>query len=215
MGTKDKILEAALELFSKQGVKAVSVRDISSIVGVRESAMYRHFPSKQSVFDQLLQNYLESSKEFFAGINAQPSSGKTEQEHTAALYEQLNDKEFLRICGSVFTDFLTQPDIIKFWRMMSIERLDNQHLAGIWKTHLFEEPLAFQTDMFCMLIGLGKIKPADPEMLALEFYSPTLLLYINALPYQPGSPEFKQFTECTNRHMKHFRETYAMLVASG
>ena len=43
MNTKDRILIEALSLFSVQGFSGVSVRDISKSIGLRESAMYKHY----------------------------------------------------------------------------------------------------------------------------------------------------------------------------
>ena len=41
--TKELILKEALRLFSDNGYDGVSVREISGAVGIRESAIYRHF----------------------------------------------------------------------------------------------------------------------------------------------------------------------------
>ena len=49
--TKDRILEIALDLFSKRGFSAVSIRDISSTVGIKESTIYYYFTNKQDIFD--------------------------------------------------------------------------------------------------------------------------------------------------------------------
>ncbi|MGL5511939.1 MAG: TetR/AcrR family transcriptional regulator, partial [Sporomusa sp.] len=61
MGTKQKILDTALALFSRRGFNAVSVRDIAYAVGVKESALYRHFRNKQAVFDALVEKYERKS----------------------------------------------------------------------------------------------------------------------------------------------------------
>ena len=50
MTTKEKILDTALELFSRQGYDGASVRAIARAVGIRESSLYNHFPSKRAVF---------------------------------------------------------------------------------------------------------------------------------------------------------------------
>jgi len=210
MSTKEKILAVALELFSRRGFSAVSVRDIAAEVGVRESAMYKHFPNKQAVFDRLIENYMQTCETFMSGIHAMPSADPTITAQTAYLYKQLTDEDFLKIGGSVFTDFLMQPDILKFSRIMSIERLNNEELAQLWNRHLFEAPIAFQTELFGMLIKIGAIEPIDPSMLALEFYAPLLTLYMNALPFEPDSTEFARALDFANRHMLHFREIYAI-----
>ncbi len=210
MNTKEKILEASLELFSRRGFSAVSVRDIADRVGVRESAMYKHFSSKQAVFDTLVERYMATCEAFMGSIHALPSSDPAVIAGTAEFYTELTDEDFLRLGGSVFTDFLMRPDILNFWRMMSIERLSNEKLAALWCRHLFDDPIAFQTEMFGALIQIEAIKPGEPTMLALEFYTPLLTLYMNALPYPPDSSEFRRMLESAGRHMRHFRETYTV-----
>ena len=40
-------------MFAKRGFSGVSVRDIASAVGVRESALYKHFKNKQDILDKI------------------------------------------------------------------------------------------------------------------------------------------------------------------
>ena len=54
--TKQKILEKALELFSTQGYDAVSVGQIAKAVGIKAPSLYNHFPSKQAIFDAILES---------------------------------------------------------------------------------------------------------------------------------------------------------------
>ncbi|MCL1917951.1 MAG: TetR/AcrR family transcriptional regulator [Peptococcaceae bacterium] len=210
ISTKKRILDAALELFSRRGFSAVSVRDIAAAVGVRESALYKHFPSKKAVFDQLVTDYLAKSDAFMAGIHALPTADPAELSQRAALYGQYTDENFLRIGGSVFTDFLMHPDVLRFWRMVSIERFNNENLAKMWNQQFFEEPIAYQTRLFDLIISIGAMQPIDPSLLALEFYTPLVFLYQQALPFEPDGPEFARALELSNRHMRHFRETYAI-----
>ena len=43
MTTKERIIDQALDLFSRKGYDGVSVRDISGAVGIKESSLYNHF----------------------------------------------------------------------------------------------------------------------------------------------------------------------------
>jgi len=55
--TREQILDAALELFSSQGFRATSVRDIASAARVSTGSVYHHFPDKESIFRTLLDQY--------------------------------------------------------------------------------------------------------------------------------------------------------------
>ena len=51
------ILDAALRLFSKQGYRGTSIRDIAEDAGVSTGNVYHHFADKESLFRTLLDQY--------------------------------------------------------------------------------------------------------------------------------------------------------------
>jgi AcrR family transcriptional regulator len=51
--TRERLLDASLELFARHGYAATSVRMIAAEVGIRDSAIYAHFPSKQAIYAAL------------------------------------------------------------------------------------------------------------------------------------------------------------------
>jgi AcrR family transcriptional regulator len=51
------VLDAALKLFSTQGYRATSVREIADAAGVSTGNLYHHFPDKESIFRTLLDEY--------------------------------------------------------------------------------------------------------------------------------------------------------------
>ena len=53
------VLDAALHLFSHQGYRATSVRDIADRAGVSTVNLYHHFPDKEAIFLALINEYLE------------------------------------------------------------------------------------------------------------------------------------------------------------
>ncbi len=52
-----KALEAALELFSKQGFRGSTMRHIADAAGLSVGNLYHHFPSKEAIFERLLDDY--------------------------------------------------------------------------------------------------------------------------------------------------------------
>lgn len=51
------ILDAALELFSRQGYRATSIRDIASQASASTGSVYHHFRDKESIFATLLSQF--------------------------------------------------------------------------------------------------------------------------------------------------------------
>ena len=52
--TKERILMTALELFSQHGYEGTNIRELTASLGLVKSAMYRHFESKEEIWDALL-----------------------------------------------------------------------------------------------------------------------------------------------------------------
>lgn len=53
-GTRRRLLETALLQFAEHGFHAVSVRDLTSALGMQPSSLYAHLPSKQHLLADLL-----------------------------------------------------------------------------------------------------------------------------------------------------------------
>ena len=54
------ILEAALQLFSKQGYRGTSIREIANAAGLSTGNVYHHFPDKEALFTTLLDQYWQA-----------------------------------------------------------------------------------------------------------------------------------------------------------
>ncbi len=52
-GTKEKIFDAAVDLFAENGYDRVSVRDIARAVGLTEGAVYKHYSSKDEILESI------------------------------------------------------------------------------------------------------------------------------------------------------------------
>src|SRR5277367_6022254 len=52
---RERILDAAYDLFSRRGIQAVGVNEVTARAGVATATLYRHFPSK----DELVLAFLD------------------------------------------------------------------------------------------------------------------------------------------------------------
>lgn len=57
--TRAALREHARRLFARHGYEGVSMRDIAGALGIRQSAIYNHFPSKQHLLLDLMVSHME------------------------------------------------------------------------------------------------------------------------------------------------------------
>jgi len=55
--TRERILDAAVELFAAQGFAGTSLRQITQEVGIKESAIYAHFASKEALYKAIFEQF--------------------------------------------------------------------------------------------------------------------------------------------------------------
>jgi AcrR family transcriptional regulator len=53
--TREKVLDAALELVDAQGLPALSMRKLGAVLGVEGMTLYHYFPSKAALLDSLVE----------------------------------------------------------------------------------------------------------------------------------------------------------------
>lgn len=55
--TRERILEAGLRLFSKKGYLGATTKEIAKETGVAEVTLFRHFSSKEKLFEEVINTY--------------------------------------------------------------------------------------------------------------------------------------------------------------
>lgn len=61
--SRTAILDAALDLFSHQGFRATSIRDVAGKAGVSTGSVYHHFRDKEALFTTLLDQFWTASED--------------------------------------------------------------------------------------------------------------------------------------------------------
>ena len=171
--TRQAILDAALELFADKGYFGTSLRDVATAVGVRESALYNYFKSKEALFDALIVAHEHSKSQRLASL-----AGDAPITDGPALLE--------RIAVGSIESFLEPHEQMLFRLLMS----DGIRLArsGRFKLHerLGSGPERMQ-ELMRRLIREGWLRDADPKVLWMSFVGPLLLLrHIHASGADPA-----------------------------
>ena len=142
MLTRDRILLESMKLFSIEGFDAVSIRKIAKEVGIRDSALYKHFSSKKEILDTLV----EESKEKFMNKCKELS------------IKNINANNFEEACMNMFRFQIEDEWIVMFRKLLIIEQFKNPYMAEIYKEFFVDMPIRNQADIFKNLINSGVIK---------------------------------------------------------
>ena len=198
MKTKDKILIEALSLFSVSGFSGVSVRDIAKAVGIRESAIYKHYKNKQELFDTIVE----------------VSVGRIDslqEELISKFNHNVNTKEVFpisiiqEIYCNIFLFYLTDDVLSKFRRMMTIEHLKDNELNRKFKDMFIEKTLSYQSEVFRKLINEGKVNGTNPDIMAIHFYSPIFMLFFR---YDSEDDKIDEALNLIKKHIQEFFRLY-------
>ena len=114
--TKQKILDKALELFSTQGYDSVSVGEIAKAVGIKAPSLYNHFPSKQAIFDAIVESTAAQYEADTDKIDIHVQNAKQDipvfTEITAdALFEKVRQIFILRYHAGIFRALIASGEI--------------------------------------------------------------------------------------------------------
>lgn len=63
-----RIIDAAKELFVNYGFSRIKMDDLAEKLSISKKTLYRHFPSKEALFEKALLTTLDGWKEHYAGI---------------------------------------------------------------------------------------------------------------------------------------------------
>ena len=109
MGTKEKILDAALDLFSVHGYEDTSVAQIAEAVGIKAPSLYKHYGSKQEIFRAILENIERQYQQQAAMLQLDGSSPELD----AARYKGISAEALAAIVLQMFRFFLQDPFVAK------------------------------------------------------------------------------------------------------
>jgi len=57
MSTKDKVIEATVELVNEKGYKGATTKEIAKRAGVNEVTIFRHFGNKKGIVEAAVEKY--------------------------------------------------------------------------------------------------------------------------------------------------------------
>ena len=201
MGTKKKILDVALTLFSEKGYGNVYVGQIAEGVGIKAPSLYKHYKSKKDIFEAILEEMRNRYNKEASRLNMTGNDFLIDSK----LYNNISEDELVKMGIGLFSFFLHDEYECKFRKMLTIEQFSNEELAELFSNQYFNEPIKYQTGLLQLLIMQGCMKNEDASVMALQFFAPIYLLMTVCDREPQREVEALQILE---KHIRQFNRMY-------
>ena len=190
--TKEKILAAALDMFSQYGFAGTNIRELAGSLGMGKSSMYRHFESKEDIWNALLDQMIAYYGEHFGSAEHLPPVPNSLEELTQMTMRMVN-----------FT--VHDERIIMTRKVLTLDQFRDARARELATKHF----LTGLTDMFARIftgmMDKGLLRKDDPEMLAFAYTAPISTL-IHLCDREPEKTE--EAIKQIEAFSRHFIKTY-------
>ena len=193
--TRDRILEAALDLFARHGFAGTSVRQLARAVGLRESSLYNHFASKEAIYHALVDAHGPAS-----------SAERLRSPRFRALRD--DPTGFCRLYAAELLEQWCDPREQRFQELVTAERNRLPGGRAHYYETLFQEESGLVADYFRDFVLAGRIATPNPRETARLFMAGLTFVRLEhvIIPVQPAPRE--QVREALDR----FLETFLALI---
>lgn len=175
VSTKERILEEALVCFSENGYRGTNLRDLAQRLGLSKSALYKHFESKEDIWNSLLdrmEDYYDGRFASSDNTGAVPASPEELAELT------------MKMSGMTVHD----GNIVRVRKVLVMEQYRDERAARLATEHFIRMPKEIFQGIFTEMMARGLMKPGDAEFLALSFTAPISAL-VHMCDREPGKEE--------------------------
>lgn len=190
--TKEKILEAALEQFSQKGYAGTNIREITASLGLVKSSMYKHFGSKEEIWNALLDEMIAYYNKRFGSPDDLPPVPDTPEELVSMTMKMV--------------DFTVHDErVVMMRKVLTIEQYRDGRARELATKHFLTGLTEMFTHIFEGMMDKALLRRDDPAMLAFAYTAPISAL-IHLCDREPEkAPKALAQIEAFSRH---FTETY-------
>ena len=185
--TKERILAAALDMFSQNGYAGTNIRELTASLGLVKSGLYKHFKSKEEIWNSLLDEMVAYYDERFGS-----------PEHLPPVPDSL---EGLTAMTMQMVDFTIHDEsVIKTRKLLTIEQFRDERARELATKHFLTGLTDMFTRIFTGMMDKGLLRKDDPAMLAFAYIAPISAL-IHLCDREPEkAPEAMRQVEAFSRH---------------
>ena len=190
--TKERILMAALDMFSQNGYAGTNIRELAASLDMGKSSMYRHFESKEEIWNSLLDRMIAYYGERFGSA-----------EHLPPVPDSLEELTHLTMRMVHFT--VHDEKIVMTRKVLAIEQFRDERAKALATKHFLTGLTQMFTYIFQGLMDKGLIRQDDAEMLAFAYTAPISAL-IHLCDREPEKTE--DAIGKIEMFSRHFIKTY-------
>lgn len=161
--TKERILAKALELFSQKGYEGTNINELMESVGLVKSAVYRHFESKEEIWDALLDKLIAYYEERFGS-----------SEHLPPVPESL--EELLAMTMRMVNFTVHDETVVMTRKLLTIEQFRDNRARELATKHFLTGLTEMFAHVFSCMMDKGLLQRNDPELLAFSYTAPISVL---------------------------------------
>ena len=157
--TKERILEAALEMFSKNGYARTNIRELSASLGLVKSGVYKHYESKEAIWNALLDQMTAYYGEHFGS-----------SEHLPPVPDSL--EALTRLTMQMVNITVHDEKIVMTRKVLTLEQFRDDRARELATKHFLTGLTEIFTHIFAGMMDKGLILRDDPAMLAFAYTTP-------------------------------------------
>ena len=150
----------------------MSVEQIADAVGIKAPSLYKHYKGKRDIFDAIFEETAKRYGEFTDSISVH--MGDSDQDLAvfgAITADTLAEKVRSLIAYSLHDEFVSQ-----LRRLVTIEQFRSPELSALYSQRYVAQIQQYHEGLFRRMIAAGVMRREDPELLALMYDAPILLL---------------------------------------
>ena len=174
-GTKERILTAALEMFSQNGYAGTNIRELSASLGLVKSGVYKHYESKEAIWNALLDQMIAYYADHFGSAD-----------HLPPVPDSL--EELTRLTMHMVDITVHDEKIIMTRKVLTLEQYRDVRARELATKHFLTGLTEMFTRIFTGMMDKGLIRRDDPAMLAFAYTSPISAL-IHLCDREPDKTE--------------------------
>ena len=190
--TKERILAAALELFSQKGYAGANIRELSASLGLVKSGVYKHYESKEAIWNALLDEMIAYYGEHFGS-----------PEHLPPVPDSLED--LIQMTMQMVNFTVHDERIIMTRKVLTLEQFRDARARELATKHFLTALTDMFTRIFAGMMDKGLLRKDDPEMLAFAYTAPISAL-IHLCDREPEKTE--EAIKQVEAFSRHFIKTY-------